>query len=136
METFSLAVESSLKSQRADREFAAIFIPWQGKWPPYLALWMEGAKFNSHIHWYIIGDVNGTQVETQAAHNVRYLYEPHIWKRAKLLLSGICLPRGRIDGYKLADLKPVLPYLFYEISINYNWVMRLLCLHSNLSPVK
>lgn len=94
----------------------AIIIPYFGKWPEWIDLYLFSCAENSNIRWYIFTDCE----EKQAKPNLHFTY---------LSFENYCTfvsERLNIDfkpdsAYKLCDLKPFYGYIHQNILSNYSF---------------
>ena len=87
-----------------------IIIPYFGKWPFWLPLFLRSCEFNADIHWLLVGDCGRPAA---LPHNVEFRYSTFT-DYCDQVSERLELPFHPDRPYKLCDLKPVLGYLHQE----------------------
>lgn len=96
-----------------------IIIPFYGKWPPYLNLFLSGVRSNSHIidiHFFTDLNLDSYDIsENIFIHDFSF-------ERIKILFEEkIGCPINLTNPYKLCDLKPTYGFVFSEFIAKYNF---------------
>jgi hypothetical protein len=85
----------------------AIVIPYFGKWPIWMAYYLETCRFNSTINWIFYTDCGALDNLPANVKVVDISYRDY----CDLVSSKLGVPFHPENPYKLCDIKPLLGYL-------------------------
>ena len=95
----------------------AIVIPYFGKWPEWIDLFLYSCKLNSTIHFFLFTDC---KIPKDVANNIHFTeitftdYRSMVSKKLKISFNPD-------HPYKLCDLKPFYGYLHHDILENFEF---------------
>lgn len=94
-----------------------VIIPYYGKWPVYLDLWLASCKTNPIVDFYLISDL---QLNFQIPENVK-LVGITLDELLHRLDTRVGILRKTIEPRKICDLKPAYGLMFDELTKGYDF---------------
>lgn len=95
----------------------AIVIPYYGKFPNYFDFWVESAKYNTTIDFYVVTDIEGASRYNSKNVKVINLALSTIKERISEIVGFECTLD---EPYKLCDYKPAYGLIFSELLESYD----------------
>lgn len=94
----------------------AIIIPYFGKWPEWIDLYLFSCAHNSEIDWHFF-----TDCEIKIKGDNIFFYSISFFDYCKLVSDRLKINFKPNSAYKLCDLKPFLGYIHAEIILEYKF---------------
>lgn len=95
----------------------AILIPYFGKWPFWIELFVESCKRNPTIDWFFFSDCGRLDSFSE---NIKY--QNVTFKEYKSLVSSkLSIDFDPSSAYKLCDIKPALGFIHEDLILNYDF---------------
>ncbi len=95
----------------------ALIIPYFGKWPEWIELYLYSCSKNEFIDWYFFTDCEKVDVIYKNLHFIYLSFEEYCYNVSKKL--GIDFKP--MSAYKLCDLKPFYGYIHQDILKGYDF---------------
>ncbi|HET8707313.1 MAG TPA: DUF6625 family protein, partial [Pseudomonadales bacterium] len=92
-----------------------IIIPYFGRWPFWMDLFLLSAEHNQGIHWLFYTDCG---IPANAPTNVRFI-EMSFERYQQLVRSKLAVDFYPETPYKLCDLKPMLGFIHQDEIAHY-----------------
>jgi hypothetical protein len=90
-----------------DREWLIMLMPYFGRWPEWIDLFIESCKWNPDVRWRFYTDCGEPE---NKADNVEYVHLGFADYKA-LVRERLRVPFDPSDPYKLCDLKPAYGFI-------------------------
>jgi hypothetical protein len=107
-----------ISSLGCDRKSSiAILIPYFGKWPFWISLFVESCKKNIDIDWFLFGDCGPLECFSE---NVKYV-NIEFREYKSLVSKKLNMNFDPDDAYKFCDIKPALGLIHEEFILDYDF---------------
>ena len=94
-----------------------VIIPYFGRWPFWMAFFLESCRFNANIDWLLFSDC-GTPDDCPPNVHVEHI---SFSDYCRLVSNRLQIPFQPASPYKLCDLKPALGYIHADKLTGYDF---------------
>ena len=95
----------------------AILMPYFGKWPFWVKLFIESCRKNSTIDWYFLSDCGELD---NLPENVKY-YEMSFKEYGRLVSSRLSIKFNPDNPYKICDVRPAFGFIHENLIEGYDF---------------